>query len=287
MLLGSLIPQWDEKVNPANKLRDSSPTASMYATSPSGSVVQTPRTSNISIPTFTNNAESSRSNRTYGESSRTYGAGGSSRQGRSLAPQTDELDSYSSGTEKQPEPAQETEPRLMTEEQFKSFLDALQDPENSNSSSALLPDKEDHSQRSEKAHEDSIVNALTQVKQFLGAGSPVRNLRSGLRNSVPPSSRVADRVEMPNSPGPVPSQTPPAQETGGLLGWQTSIPGIYMSGCRAAFPSKYKILLTKGPVFCSLPELIDRLFDHLVKTREPPLHEGLTRARWKCVSDIG
>jgi hypothetical protein len=146
---------------------------------------------------------------------------------------------------RQPEPAQETELRLVIEERVNAFLEALQDPENSVSSSALFPDEEDHSQRSEKARdengdvageafdEDSIVSALAQVKQFLGAGSPIQNLRTGLRKFVLPSSGDADRVEMPNNPGPVPRQTPPAQEAGELLGLQTTVSGM----CQIAGPS--------------------------------------------------
>lgn len=102
MLLGSLEPNWDEKVNAVNKLRDPSPTATIYATSLSGSVKhslelgsQTPRASVVSIPTIS--AESLRSHQTsyslarqHTETSPISEAGGSSRQGRSLAPQSDE-----------------------------------------------------------------------------------------------------------------------------------------------------------------------------------------------------
>jgi len=103
MLLGSLTPKWDEKENPVNKLRDLSPPPSIYATSPTTSVThslemgaQTPRTSTISSPqTF--NVDTYRSNRTSTLSlanpyvgAQAFEAGESSRQGRTLAPQTDE-----------------------------------------------------------------------------------------------------------------------------------------------------------------------------------------------------
>lgn len=102
MLLGSLITNWDEKENPVNRPRDISPPPSIYATSPATSVAcsleigaQPPRTSTISSEQAANMA-AYQSNRTstlslespYG-SAEASEAGESSRQGRTLAPQTD------------------------------------------------------------------------------------------------------------------------------------------------------------------------------------------------------
>ncbi|KAK1757189.1 hypothetical protein QBC47DRAFT_412508 [Echria macrotheca] len=181
------------------------------------------------------------------------------------------LDSYSIGSKRRPEPGEATELRLMVEERVNAFLESLPNLDSSAPGSALMPNKEDHSRRSEDAQEenrypideafdeDNIVNALAQVKQFLGTGIPIQNLRRGLRRFVLPSSGDADRIEAPENPAPVQDQTSPRQEAAEISTLQACV-----------------------PVFRSLPELVDRLFDRLGKTREPHLREGLTRARWKC-----
>lgn len=87
-----------------------------------------------------------------------------------------------------------------------------------------MPTKGNKDAADEGCDEETIVNALTQVKQFLGTGSPIENLWRGLRKFALSSLGEADRGEGPSVPSPVHNQTSSEQLAQGGSGSPAAVP---------------------------------------------------------------
>ncbi|KAI0098284.1 hypothetical protein GGR51DRAFT_538402 [Nemania sp. FL0031] len=116
-------------------------------------------------------------------------------------------------------------------------------------------------------NEEEINDALTQVKGFLESGSPLENLRKGLKTFVEPlknkdqrpTSHSSQQVDVESSP--LPEQSTRQSEIA---------------------TSTYIDRTDSQEGFQSVPILIDRIFDLLMPFQEPPIPKGRKRARWIC-----
>ena len=111
--------------------------------------------------------------------------------------------------------------------------------------------------------EASIVTALDQVKEFLGSGPPLANLRTGLRNFVSPRLKLPEQQARDKADGSSSEPEPPEA---------ASEPRLPVQG----IPRKTSL--------ASFPDFVDCLLDFLaLPSWESPLPPGKDRVRWKCV----